>query len=80
MICVEAHNVASCAAEPLRQRDVGSAGCTATEEHLDGSENSATDSLVWDLGGKGTVMSLTCDHLRPNQAVTLRWEPIREPA
>lgn len=35
----------------VRQRRVDLAGCTATEEHPDGSENSATDSLVWDIDG-----------------------------
>ncbi|WP_433227820.1 hypothetical protein [Actinomadura formosensis] len=64
----------------VRQRHVDLAGCTASEEHPDGSENSATDSLVWDIDGQDAVMSLTRDHLRPNQFVTLRWEPIREPA
>jgi hypothetical protein len=64
----------------VRQRRVDLGGCTATEEHSDGSENSATDSLVWDIDGQDAVMSLTRDYLRPNQAVTLRWEPIREPA
>lgn len=64
----------------VRQHRVDLAGCTATEEHPDGSENSATDSLVWDIEGQDAVMSLTRDHLRPNQYVTLRWEPIREPA
>lgn len=64
----------------VRQRHVDLGGCTASEEHPDGSENSATDSLVWDIDGQDAVMSLTRDHLRPNQFVTLRWEPIREPA
>ncbi|MFF5261791.1 hypothetical protein ACFY4C_22870 [Actinomadura viridis] len=64
----------------IRQRDIDLGGCTATEEHPDGSENSATDSLVWDIEGNDAVMSLTRDYLRPNQAVTLRWEVIREPA
>lgn len=64
----------------VRQRHIDLGGCTATEEHPDGSENSATDSLVWDIEGRDAVMALTRDHLRPNQAVTLRWEVIREPA
>ncbi|MEU8798847.1 hypothetical protein [Spirillospora sp. NPDC048819] len=64
----------------VRQRHIDLGGCTATEEHPDGSENSATDSLVWDIDGRDAVMALTRDHLRPNQAVTLRWEVIREPA
>ncbi|TDC67611.1 hypothetical protein E1200_14340 [Actinomadura sp. GC306] len=64
----------------MRQRRIDLGGCTATEEHPDGSENTATDSLVWDIQDTDAVMSLTRDHLRPNQAVTLRWEPIREPA
>jgi hypothetical protein len=64
----------------VKQRNVQLGGCTATEEHPDGSENSATDSLVWDYDGDDAVMTLTRDYLRPNQAVTLRWEPIRGPA
>jgi hypothetical protein len=61
----------------VRQRNVRLGGCTASEEHPDGSENSATDSLVWDYDGDDAIMTLTRDYLRPNQAVTLRWEPIR---
>ncbi|MFC7483074.1 helix-turn-helix transcriptional regulator [Luedemannella flava] len=54
--------------------------CTAVEEHPDGSENSAAEQLRWDYEGSDLVVTLTRDHLRPNQAVTLRWEPDREPA
>jgi len=50
------------------------ANCTATEEHPDGMENSATEGLVWDYDGDDVVVTLTRDYLRPNQAVTLRWE------
>ncbi|WP_163055968.1 hypothetical protein [Actinomadura bangladeshensis] len=64
----------------VRQRRVDLAGCTASEEHRDGSENSAAVSLVWDIDGQGAVMSLTRDRLGPNQFLALRWEPIREPA
>ncbi|WP_131735875.1 hypothetical protein [Actinomadura roseirufa] len=64
----------------VRQRNIDLGGCTATEEHPDGSENSATDSLVWDIDGKDAIMSLTRDYLRPNQAVTLRCDVLRGPA
>jgi hypothetical protein len=61
----------------VRQANIQLEGCTASEEHPDGSENSATDSLMWDYDGDDAVMTLTRDYLRPNQAVTLRWEVIR---
>lgn len=50
------------------------ASCTAVEAHQDGSENSATDSLIWDCEGNDVVIGLTREFLRPNQSVTLRWE------
>lgn len=49
-------------------------GCSAIEELPDGSEKSATEQLVWDYEGDDVVLVLTRDYLRPNQAVTLRWE------
>jgi len=49
-------------------------GATATEEHPDGSENSAAEDLIWDHDDTDVVITLTRDHLRPGQAVTLRWE------
>jgi hypothetical protein len=64
----------------VRQADIQLGGCTATEEHPDGSENSATDSLVWDYEGNDAAMTLTRDYLTPAQAVTLRWEVIRASA
>lgn len=64
----------------VRQQNVQLASCTATEEYPDGGESSANDSLTWDYENDNTVMTLTRDYLRPNQAVTLRWELIREPA
>ncbi|MBO3752686.1 hypothetical protein J5X84_42115 [Streptosporangiaceae bacterium NEAU-GS5] len=48
--------------------------CTAVEEHADGSENSATDELMWDYEEDDVVITLTRDHLHPGQAVTLRWD------
>jgi len=54
--------------------------CTAVEEHPDGSENSATEELMWDYEGNDVVITLTRDYLRPNQAVTLRWAVSNEPA
>ncbi|MET8779026.1 hypothetical protein ABZV58_28820 [Nocardia sp. NPDC004654] len=52
--------------------------CSASEEHPDGAENSATEGLVWDHDGRDVVATLTRDHLRPNQSVTLHWEVTRE--
>ena len=54
--------------------------CTAIEEHADGSENSATEELMWDYDGDDVVITLTRDYLSPNQAVTLRWTVSNEPA
>ncbi|SFP73723.1 hypothetical protein SAMN04489713_1176 [Actinomadura madurae] len=54
--------------------------CTAAEEHPDGSENSAEADLVWDYDGDDVVMTLTRNYLRPNQALTLRWDVPHEPA
>jgi len=54
--------------------------CTAVEEHPDGSENSATEELMWDYDGDDIVITLTRDYLAPNQAVTLRWAVSHEPA
>jgi len=65
----------------LRHRSAGRlVGCTAVEEHPDGAENSATDGLVWDYDGDDVVITLPRDYLRPNQAVTLRWEVSHAPA
>jgi hypothetical protein len=61
----------------VRQAEIELGGCTATEEHPDGSENSAADSLLWDYEVNDAVMTLTRDYLTPAQAVTLRWEVIR---
>jgi len=55
-------------------------GCSATEEHPDGSENSADDGLIWDYDGSDTIITLTRDYLRPTQVVTLRWDVTRDPA
>jgi len=48
--------------------------CSATEEFSNGSEVSTTEDLVWDYQGDDVMLTLTRDYLRPNQAVTLRWE------
>jgi hypothetical protein len=65
----------------LRHREAGTlASCSAVEEHPDGSENSATEELLWDYDGDDFVVTLTRDYLRPNQSVTLRWDIAREPA
>jgi hypothetical protein len=64
----------------VRQQSVQLVTCTATEEYDDGSEISANDSLTWDYEEADVVLTLTRDYLRPNQAVTLRWEVDRESA
>jgi hypothetical protein len=58
----------------IRQQNIGLAGCTADEEHPDGSKSPATDGLMWDFDGDDVVITMTRDYLRPGQALTLRWE------
>ncbi len=53
--------------------------CSAVEEMQDGSEAFATDDILWDYDGADITMTLTRDYLRPNQALTLRWEVDRGP-
>lgn len=64
----------------VRQRGIRLGGCTATEEHADGPENSATDAWSGTPHGEDAVVVLTRDYLRPTQAVTLRWDVIRASA
>jgi len=65
----------------LRHGDAGDLiSCSAVEEHDDGSENSATEELIWDDEGDDVIITLTRDYLRPNQSVTLRWTVTREHA
>ena len=65
----------------LRHRGAGQlASCTALEEHPDGAENTANEDLLWDYDGDDVLVTLTRDYLRPNQAMTLRWEVRRDPA
>ncbi len=64
----------------LRHRGGGQLSvCTAVEEHPDGSENSATEELMWDYEDDDVVITLTRDYLIPNQAVKLRWAVANEP-
>lgn len=56
------------------------AGCSALEEHPDGSEHSVTEDLIWDDESNDVTVALTREYLRPNQAITLRWEVSREHA
>ncbi|MFB9833802.1 hypothetical protein [Actinoallomurus acaciae] len=63
----------------LRHGEAGGLiSCSAVEEHEDGSENSATEELIWDDEGDDVIITLTRDYLRPNQSVTLRWTVTRE--
>jgi hypothetical protein len=48
--------------------------CSASEDRPDGSEISATESLSWNQDADGVAIELTRRNLRPNQAVTLRWD------
>jgi hypothetical protein len=64
----------------VRQQGIQLVTCSASEEFSDGAESSANDSLTWDYEDGYAVLTLTRDYLRPNQAVTLRWEVIRESA
>ncbi|MFC8046156.1 hypothetical protein [Nocardia sp. NPDC057353] len=62
----------------LRHEGAGKmVSCAATEEHPDGSENSAADQLIWDHEDGDVVATLRREHLRPNQSMTLRWEVTR---
>jgi hypothetical protein len=54
--------------------------CTAFEEHPDGSENSIAERLTWDYENTDVAITLTCEGLTSNQAVTLRWEVGPDPA
>jgi hypothetical protein len=58
----------------VRQQKASLLTCTATEEYPDGSETSANEGLTWDYDNDDVILTLTRDYLRPNQAVTLRWE------
>lgn len=59
----------------VRHVDAGDViSCSAVEEHPDGAENSATEDLTWDYDEDDVIIDLTREYLRPNQAVTLRWE------
>lgn len=58
----------------LRHRASQLVSCTAVEEHPDGTENSATEALEWREHDGGVDLSLSRRYLKPNQAVTLRWE------
>jgi hypothetical protein len=53
--------------------------CAATEEYPDGSENSASEDLVWDYQGDDVTISLERKYLLPDQAVTLRITPDQAP-
>lgn len=42
------------------------------------SESSATEELMWDYEDDDMAITLTRDSLRPNQAITLRWDVSNE--
>ncbi|WP_280366657.1 helix-turn-helix transcriptional regulator [Nocardia wallacei] len=59
----------------LRHQQAGRVvACSAVEEHPDGSENSADEDLLWDYDTGDVLITVTRNHLRPNQAITIRWE------
>ncbi|WP_283206614.1 hypothetical protein [Nocardia cyriacigeorgica] len=39
-----------------------------------------TEDLIWDDESNDVTVALTREYLRPNQAITLRWEVSREHA
>jgi hypothetical protein len=63
----------------VRHEQVSLLRCSAVEELQDGSEIFATDEILWDYDGADVTMTVTRDYLRPNQALTLRWEIDRAP-
>jgi hypothetical protein len=48
--------------------------CSATEEHANGAENTVSEDLLWNYEDDDVLITFTRDYLRPNQAVTVRWE------
>ncbi|GAA3609731.1 hypothetical protein GCM10022223_27260 [Kineosporia mesophila] len=61
----------------LRLRHAGVnvlSSCSALEERPDGSEISATESLTWRRDDSGVAVELVRTNLRPNRAITLRWD------
>lgn len=65
----------------IRHRGAGKLlRCAAVEEHADGSEHSADSGLVWDYDGEDVLIDLKAEHLRANQAVTVRWDVPHERA
>jgi transcriptional regulator with XRE-family HTH domain len=65
----------------VRHRGVGHlAGCTAVDEHPDGSESSITESVTWNYDGADAIITLARDELALNEVVTVRWEVDPEPA
>lgn len=54
--------------------------CSALEEHPNGSEVTATESLTWGRDGDGTLIGITRYDLLANQAITLRWGVPHAPA
>lgn len=52
-------------------------GATAMEDQVDGSQTSVLDDLTCEDEDGAARMTVTRNHLRPGQAVTLRWEVSR---
>jgi hypothetical protein len=48
--------------------------CSAIEEHSNGGENLASEDLLWNYENNDVLITFTRDYLRPNQALTVRWE------
>ncbi len=62
----------------LRHQGRALVSCAAIEEHADGAENSADEDLIWDVVEGDVLITLARNHLRPNQAMTVRWEVRRD--
>ncbi|MFE7744888.1 hypothetical protein [Nocardia sp. NPDC057455] len=59
----------------LRHNEVGRLlDYSATEEQVNGSEQSISEDLIWDNDGDDVIVTLTRDYLRPGQSVTVRWD------
>ncbi|WP_174553259.1 hypothetical protein [Nocardia beijingensis] len=47
---------------------------SATEEQVNGSEQTVSEDLIWDNDGDDVLVTLTRDYLRPGQSATVRWD------
>ncbi|WP_051047454.1 hypothetical protein [Nocardia asiatica] len=64
----------------VRQAGCRLVSCSGEEVVPSGNKHGAAESLLWDHDDNGIAITLTRDHLRPNQSVTVRWEIMRDEA